>query len=139
MKKALTIPEVLIAAIFLAVVLSGILMLFINCMLLNEANRNSTVAITHSQYIMEEIRSTAFASLQDIADGDPCPWNLDADDLQASPYNLDEEKEILANEEIKTSVKDIGDLLEVTVDVSWQDRRGRDRSEQLVTRIADYQ
>jgi len=133
MRKALTIPEVLIAAIFLAVVLSGILMLFISCMLLNEANRNSTVAITHAQYIMEEIRSTPFASIKTMADNDT--WDLDTAELAASPYNLT----TLNNEAIDTIVTTAGNLLGVVVDVSWQDRRGRDRSEQLVTRIADYQ
>jgi len=145
MRKALTIPEVLVAAIFLTVVLSGILMLFINCMFLNEANRNSTVAITHAQYIMEEIRSAPFSSIQTMdGNGD---WDLDADELQASPYNLDGEREILDSEEIKTSVNDVSSteglppatLLEVIVEVSWQDRRGRSRSEQIVTRIAEYQ
>jgi len=129
----LTIPEVLIAAIFLAVVLSGILMLFINCMLLNEANRNSTVAITHAQYIMEEIRSTPFASIKTMADNDT--WDLDTAELTASPYSL----ATLSNEAIDTTVTTAGNLLGVTVGVSWQDRRGRNRSEQLITQIADYQ
>jgi len=133
MKKALTIPEVLIAAMVLVVVLSGILMLFISCMLLNEANRNSTVAITHAQYIMEEIRSTPFSSIQAMAGSGT--WDLDATELAASPYNLT----TLDAEEIDTTVTSVGNLLGVVVDVSWEDRRGRDRSEQLATRIADYQ
>ncbi len=132
MRKALTIPEVLVATIFLTVVLSGILMLFINCMFLNEANRNSTVAITHAQYIMEEIRSVPFTSIQTMADnGD---WDLDATELEASPYGLS----VLDVEAIDTTVTAVGDLLEATVAVSWQDRRGRTRSDQLTTRMADY-
>ncbi len=133
MRKALTIPEVLIATIFLAVVLSGILMLFINCMLLNEANRNSTTAIIHAQYILEEIRSTAFGSIQTEADNGT--WDLDATELEASPYNLT----TLNSEVIDTTVTAVGSLLEVAVDISWQDRRGRNRSDQLTTRIANYQ
>jgi len=133
MKKALTIPEILIATMLLAVVLGGILMLFISCMLLNEANRNSTIAITHAQYILEEVRGTEFDYIaDDISQG---VWDLDATALEADPYNLS----ALTNETVDTSVATVGNLLEVTVDVAWKDRRGRDRSEQLVTRIADYQ
>ncbi len=132
MKKSMTIAEVLLAAIFLAVVLSGILMLFVNCMLLNEANRNSTVAITHAQYVMEEIRSTSFTSIQAIANNGT--WDLNAIELAASPYNL----AVLNVEIIDTTVTSVGNLLDVAIDISWEDRRGRVRSDQLRTQIADY-
>jgi len=135
MKKALTLAEVLIATVFLVVISSSILMLFTSCMLLNEANRNSTVAITHAQHIMEEIRDTSFVSVEGIINGGS--WDLDASEL-ADPdgsYGL----VVLDSEIIDTSVVIVGDLLEVTVSVNWQDRRGRNRSEELITRIADYQ
>jgi len=132
MKKTITIAEVLLAGILLAVVLSGILMLFINCMLLNEANRNSTVAITHAQYVMEEIRSTSFGSIQTMANNGT--WDLDDTELAAAPYNLT----VLDLEVIDTTVTSVGNLLEVEIGISWEDRRGRERSEQLMTRMIDY-
>jgi len=125
--------EVLIAAAFLTIVLIGITRLFASCMFSNENNRGSTVAITHAQYIMEEIRSTTFASIQGMINGGI--WNLDTQGLSAAPYNLT----TLNNEEVDVSVITVGNVLEVTVDMSWKNRRGEDRDEQLVTRIADYQ
>jgi len=133
MKKTLTLAEVLIATVFLTVVFSGILMLVINCMLLNEANRNSTVAITHAQYIMEEVRDTSFDFVPGAINSGV--WDLDVTKLATEPYNL----AILNSELIDTSVATVGSLLEIIVDISWQDRKGRDRSEQLTTWIADYQ
>ncbi len=133
MRKSLTLSEVMIATIFITVALSGILLLFINCMLLNQANRNSTVAITHAQYIMEEVRGTDFASIQGLVEGGQ--WDLDSGELGAAPYNL----AVLDNEAVDTTVTVVGNMLEVSVAVSWQDRLGRNRSEQLLTRIADYQ
>jgi len=133
MKKTFTLAEVLIAAVFLVVVFSSILLLFINCMLLNEANRNSTVAITHTQCIMEEIRSTSFADIQTTAGNGT--WDLDAVELAASPYNLT----VLNSELIDTTVTSVDNLLAVAIDISWEDRRGRVRSDQLTTWIADYQ
>ena len=126
--------EVLIAAAFLIIVFSGIATLFASCMFSNEANRNSTVAITHAQYVMEEIRSTTFTSIENEIDVN-FRWDLDTDDLKAVPYNLT----TLNNEEVDVSVTTVGNILEVTVDMSWKNRRGEDRDEQLVTRIADYQ
>jgi len=133
MKKGLTLMEVLMAAVFLIVVLSGIIRLFASCMFLNEDNRNSTVAVTHAQYILEEVRSTAFATIQGMISGGL--WDLDTAGLSAAPYNWT----TLTNEAVDTSVTPVGNTLEVTVDVSWQDRRGAVRNEQLVTRIANYQ
>jgi len=133
MKKTLTLAEVLIATVFLTVVFSGILMLVISCMLLNEANRNSTVAITHAQYIMEEVRDTSFGSVQGAINSGV--WDLDATELASAPYNL----VVLNSELIDTSVTTVGSLLEIIVDISWQDRKGRGRSDQLITRIANYQ
>ena len=133
MKKTLTLAEVLIATVFLTVAFSGILMLVISCMLLNEANRNSTVAITHAQYIMEEVRDTSFGSVQGAINSGV--WDLDATELASAPYNL----VVLNSELIDTSVTTVGSLLEIIVDISWQDRKGRGRSDQLITRIANYQ
>jgi len=82
---------------------------------------------------MEEIRSTTFASIQGMINGGI--WNLDTQGLSAAPYNLT----TLNNEEVDVSVITVGNVLEVTVDMSWKNRRGEDRDEQLVTRIADYQ
>lgn len=133
MRKSLTLAEVLVAILFLVVVLSGLLMLFVNCMLLNEANRNLTVAVSHAHYIMEEIRGEDFSLVETkINNGD---WDLDAAELSVAPYHLT----ALDNETIDTGVEATGNLLEVETRVDWQDRRQRARTISLKTYLTDYQ
>lgn len=133
-RTALTLAEVMVAAVFLTVVLGGILMLFVNCSLLNEANRNLTAAITHAQYIMEEIKGEEFALVEEkIDNGD---WDLGAEVISSSPYNFSP----LLNEVIDTEAADSADgTLQVSVNVWWQDRRQRDRSIQIDTCLTEYQ
>jgi type II secretory pathway pseudopilin PulG len=136
---AFTLSELLLAAAILVFVLAGLLALFLNCLILNEANRNLTVATSHAQYIMEEIKDAAntdFTQLESrINNGD---WDLNASQIQAAPYNLT----ALSNESINTNVtrKDENNpnLLIISVIVQWNDRGQRPRSAQLDTLIANY-
>ena len=131
--KGLTLTELLLAAAILAFVLCGVVALFVNCSFLNEANRNLTVAMTHAQYIMEEIRDSGFSQVEsNINNGN---WNLNAAVIGATPYNLS----ALNSEAINTGVSQSGDPLGVSVTVSWNDRRQRARSITLDTRLTDYQ
>lgn len=66
--KGFTLPELLLAAAILVFMLAGLLLLFINCIILNETNRNFTLAYSAIQTKMEEIKNTAFANL-DTFDG----------------------------------------------------------------------
>lgn len=134
--RAFTLPELLIAAVILAVALSGLLMLFINCILLNESNRNLTVATSHGEYILEEIRGAGFSGLEAQIvnnNGTPAGWDLDAGQIQ-SQYNLT----ALADETISTWVTQSGNPLGVSVQVSWSDRTHRQRQTELQTFITDY-
>ena len=138
-KSGFTLSELLLAAAILVFVLAGLLALFANCLILNETNRNLTVATSHAQYIMEEIKDAAeldFAQLESrINNGD---WDLNASQIQAAPYNLT----ALSNETIDTNVTQQDndpDLLIVSVIVQWNDRGQRPRSAQLETLIANYQ
>ena len=140
--KGLTLAELLIAAAILAFVLSGLLLLFINCSLLNEANRNLTVAMTHAQLIMEEIRNQESAAVAgdlaaietQINNG---VWDLDALAISSAPYNL----AALKNEYIDTAVTTSGgsNPLGISITVTWTDRRSRNRQAILQTLMADYQ
>jgi Tfp pilus assembly protein PilW len=134
-KSGFTLSELLLAAAILVFVLAGLLALFLNCMVLNEANRNLTVATTHAQYIMEEIKDAAetdFTQLESrINNGD---WDLNAIQIQAAPYNLT----VLSNESIDTNVTVSGNPLGVSVIVRWNDRGQRPRSAELATLIANY-
>jgi len=132
--RGFTLSELLLAAAILAFVLAGLLALFLNCVVLNDANRNLTVATTHAQYIMEQIKGTDFAQLEtNINSGN---WDLNTSQIQSTPYNLN----ALNNETINTNVG-IGTTnpLEISVIVQWNDRGGRPRSVGLNTLIANYQ
>lgn len=62
-KKGLTLSELLLALMILAFTLTGLLALFINCIFLNESNRNLTIAISHAQFALEDLKNTTFASI----------------------------------------------------------------------------
>lgn len=64
--KGFTLSELMIASGILAFVFASLLLVFINCILLNELNRNFTLAYTAIQDKMEEIKNTAFDSLDTL-------------------------------------------------------------------------
>ena len=128
--KGLTLTELLLAAAILAFVLCGIVALFVNCSFLNEANRNLTVAMTHAQYIMEEIRDSDFINLEtSITDG-----NWDWNEAEIVSHNL----VALSDEAIDTNVFQVGNPLGVSVKIDWKDRNTRDRHTELETLLTDY-
>ena len=134
-KSGFTLSELLLAAAILVFVLAGLLALFANCLILNEANRNLIVATSHAQYIMEEIKNAAEPDFAQLESGD---WDLDESQIQSAPYNLT----ALSNETIDTNVTQQDndpDLLIVSVIVQWNDRGQRPRSAPLETLIANYQ
>lgn len=126
-----TLAELLLASGILAFTLTGLLTLFINCSLLNEANRNLAIAVSHASYIMEEIRGVGFTGLEArINNGD---WDLNAQGIQTI-YNLTP----LDNETIDASPTQSGNPLGVSVRVDWFDRGQRSRNIVLNTLITDY-
>lgn len=56
----------MIAAGILAIVFAGLLAVFVNCILLNELNRNLTLAYNDIQAEMEQVKNTAFGSLDTL-------------------------------------------------------------------------
>ena len=123
----MTLAELLIAAGILVFALCGLLVLFVSCSFMNEANRNLTLAVSHAQYIMEEIKDAYFSEIKiRIDDGD---WDLSAADIATKGLSA------LSNESIDTSYASDDNPLEITVDVQWQDRRQRQRQTELRTLI----
>ena len=112
-KKAFTLPELLIATMILVLALCPIIMSFTYCFLLNENSRQITTAISHAQYVMEDIKNTDF---DDITNG-----TLNSTDSDW-PSNLT----ALPNETINATVTG-STLLNVNVTVSWDDRGDRPR------------
>ncbi len=61
--RGFTLWEVLVAVLILAVTLSGALLLVINCVVLNDANRSITLAYSALQTKMEEIKNIPFNNI----------------------------------------------------------------------------
>lgn len=61
--KGLALSELMIAAAILAFVLAGLLLVFINCVLLNDLNRNFILAYSAVQTKMEELKDESFDDL----------------------------------------------------------------------------
>lgn len=129
-KKGFTLSELLLVSAILAFVLCAILLTFISCTLLNEANRNLTVAISHAEYVMEEIMVKIKDKDIDLAD---IQSNITAGywDWDSAAINA-KELSPLRNEVIDT-VSSGTDPLDVVVTVNWQDQSGRARSTFLET------
>lgn len=126
-KKGVTISEVLLAAVILATALTALLMVFITIAILTEANRNTTRAITHAQYVLEDIKNTEFTTVQNNGDS---LWDWNTTTINSQGLSS------LSNESINTEVSG-SDLLDITVVVSWHDRGGRNRNTTLETLLAE--
>ena len=59
-----------------------VFLLFANCTILNEFNRNRTIAISHAQYIMEDIKDQDFSGLQVRINTDS-EWDLDVSGIES--------------------------------------------------------
>jgi len=121
--RGFTISELLIASGILAFVLTGLLLVFVNCILLNEANRNLTIAMTHAQTAMEELKDTAETAFSSIVSG---TW----DNAAIVGRGLIP----LSNETIDFTVSGTS-TKNVLITVNWRDRGRRDRSTTLQTLI----
>lgn len=125
--KAFTLSELLFAAFILAFSLSTIILSFITCFVLNEANRNLTRATAHAQYVLEEIKNTAFTTVRDNGN---TQWDWTNTTIASKGLTA------LAAESIDTQVSGT-DLLTVTVTANWQGPGTRNRSVSLQTLIAE--
>jgi type II secretory pathway pseudopilin PulG len=131
-KKGFTLSELLLAATILSFAFGTLIVSFVACFLLNETNRNLSIAVTHAQYVMEEIRDTAstvagFGNLTTQINSGNWDWNS----TTVSSRGLS----TLSNETIDSNVTGT-DLLDVTVTVNWQNR-GRNRNTVLETLITE--
>jgi prepilin-type N-terminal cleavage/methylation domain-containing protein len=61
--RGFTLAELLLAAAILALVLTGLLSVFVSCIIFNETNRNLTIAYAAAQAKAEEVKNTTFDNL----------------------------------------------------------------------------
>ena len=149
MKKGLTLVELLIGITILTFAFLGGLALFAKCIILNESNRNLMIAVSHAQFVMEEVleevkdQTTLLSLRTKIDDGVTWCWEEDSD----FPVTLQR----LANETVEiccyNSTSPAGwccpsgcscpdeDPLRIRVTSSWDDRGGRSREIDLETFI----
>ncbi len=123
--QGFTLVEVLIAIGILAVVVVGLLQLFVYCSSLAEAAGNTTLAISEAQNKMEEIRNHDFADIAtDYASGGT-PGNAFA------LTSLNGTGTITLSQAAGSS-----ELIQVQVSVVWQNKNGRSFSTSLTNLIA---
>ena len=127
--KGVTLIELLFATVILVVALCGLLEFYVNCLFLNDSTRNLTLAVSHAQYVMEEISDSDFASLESAVVNGSWDWN----EAEISSKNLMS----LSDETIDTAIFQSGDPLGIAVLVSWKDRNGRSQQKVLQTLVTD--
>ena len=105
--KGMTLAELMVAAYILLIGICGILLLYINCMSSSQWSWDSTVAVSHAQYVLEEMQDKT--DLSQITSTD---WNA-----WAKKNNLD----TLPQENIEVFYTDpTANPLNIHVNVGWQ-------------------
>ena len=121
--RAVTLIELMITIGVLAIVLIGLLQLFVYCFNLNEISGNLTVAVSEAQGKMEEIRNHNFNDI--VNDYGP----------SGSPGDTFNLAQLIGTGTININAINSG-LLKIEIVVSWQNRGGRVIETSLVSLIA---
>jgi len=95
---------------------------------LNQSNRNMILALSHAQYVLEDIKNTAFSEIKTKIDNGDWDWNTSA--IAAKGLAA------LDSEVIDTSHGLVNNPLEVIVGIRWKDRRQRQRQTELRTLVS---
>lgn len=113
-RKAFSFVEVMIGVIILLVTITGCLLTYLYCVVLNDSSHNLVVAINDAQFVLEQMKSLAYG---DIATYTPPSFSS------------------LLNESITLNRVIGAQMATVTVTVSWQERQ-QTRNFSLTTYIA---
>lgn len=117
-KKSFTLLELMITSAILLIAIAGLLSVYVNALLLDETNRETVIAANDAQYVLEQVKGTAFADIEDYHS--PALNNLQNENIPDPTVN---------------SIGSNGRVKEVRVTVNWTGKRGRARSFSLTTRI----
>ncbi len=120
--KGLTLVELLIAVFLLSVGIASTLMFFSNAMLSADFAGDISVASTHAEHVLEEMKSRR--SLEEIQGTNWQEWALQQD------FNM------LPNERVEVNFGNIeGALMDVTAQIHWI-KRARDNQVSFMTTLS---
>ncbi len=124
-RHGFTLVEMLVTVGILGFILVALLQFFVEMMSLNDISRDRTVAVSHAQYVLEDIRSSSGVIVDQIDSGE---WDLDTD-TEFSERGL---------VRLESEVVDVGreagaDPVVITVDITWQQGNGRQQQVTFTT------
>jgi len=114
--KGFTFAEVLVTVALLGGSVGALLTCFVEVIELNNISRDMSLAVSHVQYVLEDIRSSSGVIVTQIDNG---VWNYDTD-TEFSDKGLTR----LKNETIQVQYAGTG-ALTITVVMGWQMNNGR--------------
>lgn len=116
-EKGFSFVEVLVSVGILGLIVTALIGFFPHTMELNDVSQDTTIAVSHVQYILEDIRASSGVIKTQI---DANVWDLNTD-----AHFTSKDLTRLNNETIDTSYDPVKTPAEVTVVVSWDMRNGR--------------
>ena len=114
--RGFTFAELLVTVALLGGAVGAMLTFFVQSIELNNLSRDMSLAVSHVQYVLEEIRSSSGVIVTQIDNG---VWNYDTD-AEFSDKGLTR----LPNETIQVQYSGTG-ALTITVNLGWQMHNGR--------------
>lgn len=111
--KGISLTELLATTFITGMTALSLIGVILNTSILNEYNKERTLAVVHAQQIMEEIRNTNFTGLEMAINNGIL--NITTNQLSTYPYNFT----TLPSETINTSVVSGGNPLRIQVSVNW--------------------
>lgn len=124
-KKGLTFVELLMAVGVMGFILTAMVRFFMEMMVLNTLSRDTTLAVSHAEYILEDIRSSSGVLTTQI---DNHEWDWDNDAAFSSRCLMR-----IRNETIDVSYDPTQTPPPITVSVNWDMDNGRHTGLAFVT------
>ncbi len=122
-RAGFTILEIAISTAIIVIAVLAIIGLFLTYFVLIETSKNTTIAVSDAQAVLEAIRNTEPFTAEGVVANYPQGVNL------APIFNFNK----LNNEAIFVSYGSLSaDPLQITITINWRDRT-RDRTENLMT------
>lgn len=130
-----TLVELMIAVLIFASAVVIMLLAFVSAEALTESSRNLTQAVEDAQTVMERIRDDLQSSADPEAFVAAFPEST-YEDWVIDQQNGDTQFNDLTNEAVEVTYGDAGeDPLPISVEISWEERGGRQRSTVIETQM----